>query len=75
MTCQQVVEIITDYLDGALDAVVREELERHLMVCPGCAAYLDQMRLTVRLTGSLTAEQVPKDMMSILLDAFRGVVR
>ena len=75
MTCQQVVEIITDYLEGALSESLREDLERHLMVCPGCAAYLDQMRGTIRLTGSLTADQVPIEMMSTLLDAFRGGTR
>ena len=75
MTCQQVVEIITDYLEGALSESLREDLERHLMVCLGCAAYLDQMRGTIRLTGSLTADQVPIEMMSTLLNAFRGGTR
>ena len=51
--CSWVVEVITDYLEGALRPAVRRRIERHLGTCQGCAAYLSQMRSTVRLTALL----------------------
>jgi anti-sigma factor RsiW len=50
MTCQELVELVTDYFDGALDAATRAEFDAHLAVCPGCVTYLEQMRTTIRLT-------------------------
>ena len=72
LTCHEVVELITDYLEDALPDEDRRRVERHLDVCPGCTAYLDQMRETIRLTGMLTEEQIPDDQKQQLLDAFRS---
>jgi len=72
LTCHEVVELITDYLEDALPADVHTRVEEHLSVCEGCTRYLAQMRETIRLTGMLTEEQIPEDQKSELLTAFRG---
>ena len=62
MTCRELVELLTDYLEGALPAAEHADLEAHLAECPGCAEYLAQMRLTVRLSGRLgEAPMLPRD--------------
>ncbi len=53
LVCRQIVELVTDYLDGALPRADRRRFERHLAGCPHCTAYLAQMRETIRLTGRL----------------------
>ncbi len=49
MTCRETIDFIADFLDGALHDEVREEFERHLALCPSCAAYVDGYRKTVQL--------------------------
>lgn len=71
LTCAELVELVTDYLEGALDARERERFELHLVYCPGCAFHLDQMRETIRLTGHLTEEGLPAATRDVLLQAFR----
>jgi anti-sigma factor RsiW len=71
LTCHEVIEIITDYLEGALPADDRRRVEEHLAICDGCTTYLEQMRETIRLTGMLTEEQIPEDQKRELLEAFR----
>ena len=75
LTCHEVVELITDYLEGALSRKVRRRVEAHLAVCDACTAYLAQMRDTIRLTGMLTEEQLPDEQKQALLEAFRGWTR
>ena len=58
LVCQQVVELVTDYLEGALDRRGRRRFERHLRNCPNCTAYLEQMRVTIATTGSLVPEDL-----------------
>jgi anti-sigma factor RsiW len=53
MNCRELVELVTAYLDGALPADVRAAFEAHLAECPGCAAYLEQMRTTIRILAGL----------------------
>jgi predicted anti-sigma-YlaC factor YlaD len=72
LTCQQLVEIVTDYLEGALDPVDSVRFEKHLVMCDGCSIYLDQMHEVVRLTGTLREESIPADARDALLAAFRG---
>ena len=55
MTCQELVELVTEYLEGALPASDRRRFDEHLAECPHCVAYLDQMRITIRLVGRLRA--------------------
>ena len=75
LTCHEVVELITDYLEDALPPDDRRRVEEHLAGCDGCTHYLEQMRETIRLTGRLTEEQVPDDQKRALLDAFRTWTR
>jgi anti-sigma factor RsiW len=71
LTCREVVELVTDYLEGALPRRDVRRVERHLAACEGCSAYLEQMRETIRLTGTLTVEQLDEDVREALLVAFR----
>ena len=72
--CRDLVELLTDYLEGAMPDPERMRLEEHLAGCEGCARYLEQMRITIRLTGMLTEDQVPAEAREALLGAFRGWV-
>ena len=71
LTCQQIVELVTDYLDEAMEPRRRADFERHLAGCDGCSAYLEQMRATVAMAGRLGQEDVPRPVMDRLLVAFR----
>ena len=62
LVCQQVVELVTDYLEGALSRSARRRFEAHLAGCEHCAEYLEQMRATIRLTGRLQAEDLSPEM-------------
>ena len=72
MTCQELVELVTDYLEGALSKRDRRRFERHIAQCPHCTAYLDQMRITIRVLGRLPAETLAPVVREELLDTFRG---
>jgi anti-sigma factor RsiW len=72
LTCHEVVELVTDYLEDALPPEDRRRVEEHLSTCDGCTRYLAQMRETIRLTGMLTEDQIPDEQKAALLDAFRG---
>lgn len=71
LTCAQFVEIISDYIEGALPSADKTRVEEHLALCPGCVYYLDQLETTIRLTGRLRPEDVSDDAAATLLDAFR----
>jgi predicted anti-sigma-YlaC factor YlaD len=71
LSCREVVEILDDYLAGAMAATERARVERHLAECEGCLNYLEQLRTTIRLTGRLTEQAVPPEAMAALLGAFR----
>jgi anti-sigma factor RsiW len=74
MTCQELVELATDYLDGAMSAGDRARFEEHLAICPGCQTYLDQMRQTMRLVrDTKQLEQRPE--VAALMAAFRDFHR
>ena len=72
MDCHQLVEAITDYLEGALPADQRASLDEHLAVCPHCSTYLEQMRQTIRLAGRITEESIPAAGRDELLTVFRS---
>jgi anti-sigma factor RsiW len=72
VSCQEVVELVTDYLEGRMGAADRLRVERHLELCDGCTEYVEQMRATIRLTGSLRPEDLDPDMRERLLDVFRA---
>ena len=71
LSCQELVELVTDYLEGALDERDRGAFDRHLEHCDGCREYVEQLRATVRLTGTLTLDDLSTDAEATLLQAFR----
>lgn len=70
-SCRELVELITSYLDDSLGRGDRRRFERHIEGCPNCTSYLEQMRTTIRLTGTLTEADVPPAGRDALLAAFR----
>jgi anti-sigma factor RsiW len=71
LSCQEFVELVTDYLEGALSPEDAARFEGHIGRCTGCAAYLEQIRETIELTGRLTPESLSPEAERTLLDAFR----
>lgn len=71
MSCKELVELITDYLEGSLSAPERQRFEEHLDLCPGCRNYLDQMRQTIRTMGRLSEESLSPQARDQLLQVFR----
>jgi anti-sigma factor RsiW len=69
--CQDVVEVITDYLEGKLPAEDVASFEAHLAICDGCQWYLEQMRITIAAVGRIEDEDVPAELRDTLLAAFR----
>lgn len=75
MTCQEFVELVTDYLEGVLDDATRERFEEHLQLCHGCEVYLRQMEETAERLGSIPTESLSREAEASLLAAFRGFRR
>jgi anti-sigma factor (TIGR02949 family) len=71
ITCQEVVELVTDYLEGALPADEAALFEQHLNFCEGCVWYIDQIRKTASLVGRIREEEVPHEVRDRLVAAFR----
>jgi anti-sigma factor RsiW len=71
MTCRELVEVITDYLEGTMAALDRERFESHLRECPYCATYLEQMRETIATVGELREESLEPRVREELLARFR----
>ncbi|HEV8087277.1 MAG TPA: zf-HC2 domain-containing protein [Actinomycetota bacterium] len=71
LTCHEVIELLSNYIEGALSADEHRRVDEHLAICDGCTTYLEQMRETIRLSGMVTEEQVPEDDKASLLAAFR----
>jgi anti-sigma factor RsiW len=71
MDCNELVELVTAYLDGALDADTRARFEAHLAECDGCENYLQQFRETVRTVGKIGDDELDSAFRNRLLDAFR----
>lgn len=72
LTCKELVELITDYLEGALPPEERARMDRHLSGCEGCTNYLEQMRQTIRMTGKLREESLTPEQQHDLMHLFRG---
>ncbi len=71
ITCQEVVALVTDYLDGALPAERASVFEQHLNFCDGCVWYVDQLRTTVTTLEGIQEEDVPAPVRDRLMTAFR----
>ena len=72
LSCREVVELLTDYLEDALGDLERARVEAHLATCPDCTAYLAQLRTTIGLLGRLREDDVPQPVLDELVQAFRG---
>lgn len=72
LNCTEVVELITDYLEGALPSGERTLVEEHLVFCDGCVNYVKQVEQTIRVAGALREEDVDPSTRAALLAAFRG---
>jgi predicted anti-sigma-YlaC factor YlaD len=71
LTCKELVELVTDYLEGALSPTDRARFEEHLSMCTGCRNYVEQLRDTLRLVGTLTEDHLSPRVRDDLLGAFR----
>jgi anti-sigma factor RsiW len=72
LTCREVVELLSDYLDDGLPVRERARVQAHLATCPECLAYLEQLRTTIGTLGRLRETDVPPPLRARLLAAFRG---
>ena len=72
LTCREVVELLSDYLEDMLPAGERARVEAHLATCPDCMAYLEQLRTTIGALGRLREPDVPAPLLARLVAAFRG---
>jgi anti-sigma factor RsiW len=72
VTCKEVVELMTDYLDGVLSTRDRARFEEHMSGCDGCRAYLSELRTARMLMGRVAAEPVPEPLKAELMSAFRS---
>jgi anti-sigma factor RsiW len=72
ITCRELTEVVTDYLEGAMPAAERARLDAHLELCEGCVNYVAQMRQTIRAVGELHAEEVEATVPDDVLAAFRA---
>lgn len=71
LSCQEIVELVTAYVEGTLDERERERVEAHLEPCDACTEYVAQLRTTIRVTGNLNHAALPGEVRERLLDAFR----
>jgi predicted anti-sigma-YlaC factor YlaD len=72
ITCQEVVELVTDHLEGVLPSDEAALFEQHLNFCEGCVWYIDQIRKTSSLVGRIREEDVPAEVRDRLVTAFRN---
>jgi anti-sigma factor RsiW len=72
LTCAELVELVSDYIDGALAPDNRVRFEEHLAICSGCVNYVNQMRTTIALSGRLRVDDLSPEVRADLVDAFRG---
>jgi len=75
LSCQEIVELVTDYLEGAMEAPLRASFEVHLAGCPHCPHYVEQIEATIRVAGTIAAEDLSPELRAGLLGAFRDFHR
>jgi predicted anti-sigma-YlaC factor YlaD len=75
VSCQEIVELVSDFMEGALDPVTAGEVDAHLRLCGGCAEYVEQMRRTVASLGRVPVETLSPEAKAALLTAFRDYSR
>lgn len=72
MTCRRLVDVLTDYLDGVVDPQLRADIESHIVICRGCANYVEQMRTTIDLLGRIADDEPAEPQAEPLLGIFRA---
>ena len=72
LTCAEVVELVTEYLERRLPPEDVERFEEHLVFCDGCENYLEQMQRTIEVTGQLREDDLSPDIQELLLETFRS---
>jgi anti-sigma factor RsiW len=73
--CREAVSLIGDYLEGGLARRDRRRLEAHLAVCEACSTYLEQMRVTITVTGTVGPEDLSPEALEAILDVFDNYQR
>jgi anti-sigma factor RsiW len=71
LPCQEIVELVTDYLEDAMDAPLRASFEAHLAGCPHCTHYLEQIEATILVAGTVSPEDLSPELRAGLIEAFR----
>lgn len=71
LSCVETVQLVTDYVEGELDAADRLRFEQHVSICPPCRGFLSQMRVTRRVVGSVPGEPLSPTLERALVDAFQ----
>jgi hypothetical protein len=71
LTCQEIVELVTDYVEGTMSPELRASFEYHLSKCDGCTNYVEQMETTIRLAGKIEAAELPPELRARLVEAFK----
>ncbi len=72
LSCKELTQLITEYLEGVLSSTDRERFESHLSRCPGCITYIEQMQETVKQLGNMPSVEIPSNLESSIVDAFRA---
>ena len=75
MSCQELVELVTDYLEGKLSWRQRRRFDKHIAACEWCDRYVEQMRVTIRTVGRIDADSISPQARDALLAAFRDFSR
>jgi hypothetical protein len=70
-TCKEIVDLATEYVEGAMTAAQMTQFELHLNFCEGCVAFVEQIHATAAMAGRLSEEQIPEETKVKLLQAFR----
>ena len=71
LVCQEAVELVTDYLEGALSRADRSRFEKHLGKCDGCTEYLAQIRATIAISGQVTPDDLTDEMRTEFVQLYR----
>jgi hypothetical protein len=74
-TCKEIVDLASEYIEGALTPAQMTQFELHLNFCEGCVTFVDQIRATATMAGRLSEEDIPEETKVKLLEAFRGMSR
>jgi anti-sigma factor RsiW len=75
LTCQEIVELVTEYLEGTMDEPLRASFQAHLAKCDGCTHYLEQIEATIRIAGTIQPAALAPGFQAGLLEAFRDFER